>query len=56
LKNSKVKFDFNDFIILIGWLIAISGIWLIYQPAAYIVAGLSILYVGLTGGNKKTGD
>jgi hypothetical protein len=45
------KFDFNDFLILAGWLGALAGIWLIYQPVAYIVAGVSLMCFGFFGGN-----
>lgn len=46
------KFDFNDAIILTGWAGALIGIWLIYHPAAYIAAGLSLVYFSLIGGPK----
>jgi len=47
----KQKFDIRDIIIIIGWLGALVGIWLICRPAAYIVAGLSLVCFGLLGGN-----
>jgi len=49
----KAKFDVNDAIIIIGWLGALVGIWLIYHPAAYIVAGISLVCFGLIGGNEN---
>jgi hypothetical protein len=48
----KPRFDLNDALILIGWLGALAGIWLIYQPAAYIAAGISLVCLGLIGGSS----
>ena len=52
----KRKFDFSDALILIGWLGMLVGIWLIYQPAAYIVTGISLVCLGLLGGNTIKGE
>jgi len=46
------KFDLSDALIVTGWLGAMVGTWLIYPPAAYILAGASLMFVGLTGGIK----
>jgi hypothetical protein len=50
------KFDIRDVIIIIGWLGTLVGIWLIYWPAAYIVAGISLVCLGLIGGNSTKED
>ena len=49
----KGKFDVNDVLILIGGIGALVGIWLIYHPASYIVAGVALVYLGLI--KAKTG-
>lgn len=49
----KPRFDFNDALIFIGALGALYGIWLIYHPASYIVAGAALVYLGLI--RAKTG-
>lgn len=49
----KGKFDVNDVLILIGGIGALVGIWLIYHPASYIVAGAALVYLGLI--KAKTG-
>jgi len=46
------KLDLSDILIVTGWIGAMIGIWLIFPPAAYIAAGASLMYVGLTGGIK----
>ncbi len=52
----KQKFDLHDVLIIIGWLGALVGIWLVYRPAAYIVAGVSLVCFGLLGGNSTKED
>jgi hypothetical protein len=44
-----MKFDLSDALVFIGWLGAMVGIWLIFPPAAYIAAGVSLMYLGLSG-------
>jgi hypothetical protein len=52
----KQKFDLRDVLIIAGWLGALVGIWLIYKPAAYVVAGISLVCLGLIGGDSTKGD
>ena len=49
--KKKFKFDFDDLLIVLGAAGVIAGIWLIYHPAAYIIAGAGLLVLGF--GNKK---
>ena len=35
-------------LVLVGACLTVYGVFLIYPPAAYIVAGTSLVYVGLT--------
>jgi hypothetical protein len=51
-----LKFDIRDVVIIIGWLGVLAGIWLIYHPVAYIVAGISLVYVGFAGGTITKGE
>ena len=47
-KNSlKGKFELKDFAMLIGAGLLFYGIWLIYPPAAYIVIGVGVIYLGV---------
>ena len=43
----KIKFEIQDFAMLIGAGALFYGIWLIYPPAAYIVIGVGIIYLGV---------
>lgn len=48
--------DIDDLMILLGAAGVIGGIWLIYHPAAYIIAGAGLMYLGLTKrSNTKSG-
>jgi len=46
LKHLK-DIDIYDILILAGGLLAAFGVWQIYQPAAYIAAGLALVWLGL---------
>ncbi len=43
----KIKFDIRDFALLLGAGALFYGIWLIYPPAAYIVIGVGVIYLGV---------
>ena len=43
----KDKFGIRDALLLIGAGVLFYGIFLIYPPAAYIVAGAGFIYMGL---------
>ncbi len=48
IKNKfKDKVDLKDLCILIGAGLLFYGLFLIYPPAAYIVAGAGFVYLGL---------
>jgi hypothetical protein len=46
----KKGFDIDDLFILLGVAGVVIGVWLIYHPAAYILTGMVLLFLGL---NKK---
>ena len=51
LRNFKVSllkgFELKDFMLLLGAGALFYGIWLIYPPAAYIVIGVGVIYLGV---------
>lgn len=52
MKRFIKKFDIDDLLILLGAAGVIGGIWLIYHPAAYILAGAGLMYLGLAKRTK----
>ena len=51
LKKFKIPFGPQDVAIMIGTGMVFFGLYLIYPPAAYIVIGAGIIYIGFpTGG------
>lgn len=47
------KFDINDVLIIAGAIGIIAGVWLIFFPAALILTGILLLYLGLAGSLKE---
>ncbi len=45
--NFKKNFELKDLALLLGAGALFYGIWLIYPPAAYIVIGVGVLYLGV---------
>lgn len=46
------KFELSDVAVLLGIASVIAGIAMIYQPAAFIVAGSLMTFFGLRAGRK----
>jgi len=49
----KGIFDIDDVLVLGGAGLIAAGVWMIYVPAAYIVVGFSLLYLGLRGSRLR---
>ena len=47
MKNLSKKFGLKDLLILIGAGVLFYGVWLIYPPAAYILIGMSLIFLGV---------
>ena len=43
----KDKFGIKDALLIIGAAGLFYGIWLIFPPAAYIVAGAGLIFIGM---------
>jgi len=44
--NFKEKFGIKDILIFVGVASLFTGIWLIYPPAALIIIGAGLIYLG----------
>lgn len=53
MKLPKIKFDIDDLMIVLGAAGVAGGLWLIYHPAAYILAGAGLFYLGLLERKKR---
>lgn len=42
----KSQFDISDAMVISGWAMVFAGVWRIYQPAAIVLCGLSVLALG----------
>lgn len=49
----KWRPDPLDFLLLIGFALAVYGVWLIFEPAALIVAGLSFIVAAVRAGQVR---
>ncbi len=47
------KLDITDILIIVGAALVVVGIWQIYRPAAWICAGLALLFLGLPPWRKR---
>ena len=48
-----IVLSYDDILVLLGAAAIIYGIWLFCIPAAFIVAGCALIYVGLIGSKPK---
>ncbi len=49
----KQKLDVDDALVIVGVLMASTGIWLIYVPAALIIVGIAFALLGLRGSRLR---
>lgn len=57
MKKLKISEDaIREIILIAGFFLFGFGLWLIYQPAAFIVCGALLMWVGLPPRRRKGGD
>ena len=42
-----------DIILLVGFALAVYGVWLIFEPAAFITAGISLVVASVRAGQTR---
>jgi len=55
LKKIDIVSTVRELLLVAGFLLLGYGVWLIYQPASYIVCGALLMWVGLPP-RRKGGD
>jgi hypothetical protein len=49
----KLKFGYDDILIIAGAALFTGGVWQIYPPAAAMVAGAALVYFGMAAGHGR---